>query len=161
MYENKNIEKGKGIRKERETQYIRNMSGSAAKRAKRGEMYLLPQRLANVASSGQSVVAPPSAHVGENRSLEPDISAREAKLQKSAAARAALRAVMRAVHCANSTKTYVPFYVKDDQQSALTVFKRQLDEMDKDEKVKTEEYDDVINDMNLLATHYKKEAFGK
>jgi hypothetical protein len=163
-----------------------NMSGGAGKRAKRGEkgpaaeagqavlnamiagdgkalheaMYLLPQRLPNVASSGQSVLAPPLAQVGEKRSLQPDNEAKLQKSAKSAAARAALRAVERAIYCVNSNG-YQMDAVKQQQQSSITGLKRQLDEMDKDQTVKTEEYDDVINDMKLLATNYKKEAFGK
>jgi hypothetical protein len=157
------------------------MSGGAGKRVKREEkaqlsesgqavlnamiagdgkalheaMYLLPQRVPNVAASGQSVLAPPLAQVGEKRSLEPDM-----KRAKSAAARAALRAVERAVFCANSNG-YQTYAVKEQQQSSITGLKRQLDEMDEDETVKTEEYDDVINDMKLLATNYKKQAFGE
>ena len=162
------------------------MSGGAGKRAKRGEkaqaaeddswkqelleivcsqqQNLLPQRLPNVASSGQSVVGPPLAQVGEKRSLEPGMSASESKLQKSAKsaeARAALRAVERAVLCANSTSWLVLDSEKQQKQSTLSGFKRQLDEMHKDETVKAGEYDDVIKDMKLLETHYKKEAFGK
>ena len=155
--------------------------GGVAKRAKRGEKapaadpllngmffgeheakYLLPQHLPNVASYGQSVGAPSLVQVGQKRSLEPGISAPDAKLQKSAksaAARAALRAVERAVYCVNSNG-YQFAVVKQQQQSSITGLKRQLDEMDKDETVKTEEYDDVINDMKLLATNYKKQAFG-
>ena len=83
MYEKKRFsKKGKGIRKEREILHNCNMSGGAAKRAKRSEkapaaddvnpLFFGEQRLPNVASSGQSVVAPPLAQVGEKRSLEPD-----------------------------------------------------------------------------------------
>jgi len=92
-------------RRQQETQHICNMSGGAAKRAKpvektvQGEavlneqiagdgkalheaMYLLPQGLRNVASSGQSVVDPPLAQVGEKRSLEPDYKNFDYELEK-------------------------------------------------------------------------------
>jgi hypothetical protein len=174
------IEKGKN--QAAGNQNTCSMSGGAAKRAKRGEkapaadavlnamiagdgkalheaMYLLPQRLPNVASSGHSVLAPPFAQVGEKHSLQPD---NEAKMHKSAksAARAALRAVVRASNCVRSVK-YVISFEREQQESAFKDFKRQLDEMDKDETVKTEEYDQIIKDMKVLETHYKREAFGK
>jgi hypothetical protein len=79
---------------------------------------------------------------------------------KSAEARAALRAAQRAGTCVDCTKLMLPDETKC-RASAFKDFKRQLDEMDKDAKVKTEEYDDVIQTMKLLETHHKKEAFGE
>lgn len=85
---------------------------------------------------------------------------KSAKSAKSAAARVALRAVVRASNCAKSVKWKMTVELQQ-QESAFKDFKRQLDEMDKDETVETEEYDQIIKDMKLLETHYKKEAFGK
>jgi hypothetical protein len=161
------------------------MSGGAAKRARRGEkapaadavlnaliagdgkalheaMYLLPQRLPNVASSGQSVLAPPLAQVGEKRSLEADCEAKlqKQKNEKSAEARAAFRAVERASHCEIAAHQLFSCDIAKIQ-STLDVFERQLDDMDKDETVKAKEYDEIIEDMKSLATHYKTKAFGK
>jgi hypothetical protein len=79
---------------------------------------------------------------------------------KSAEARAALRAAQRAGTCVDCTKLMLPDETKC-RASAFKDFKRQLDEMDKDAKVKTEEYDDVIQTMKLLEAHHKKEAFGE
>ena len=179
----------KGTIKEREKQHHCNMSGGAAKRAKRPELTKRQEALLNamlgddenafmIAANGdekdfhkipnimkmvdvsRSVVARALAQVGEKRSLESGISAPEAKLHKSsksAEARVALRAVERASNCEVSTQIVLNL---EERESAFKDFKRQLDEMDKDETVDTEEYDDVIKTMKLLETHYKKEAFG-
>ena len=169
-FENKKKVFEKGTRKEREKQQHCNMSGGAAKRAKRGEK-------AQLSESGQAVLNAMIAGDGNAfheaftapkllpQRLDkpaPGMSAPEAKLQKSAksgAARVALRAVLRANNCVNSTQ-FMMTCEKQCRESAFKDFKRQLDEMDKDETVDTEEYDDVIKTMKLLETHYKKEAFG-
>ncbi len=158
------------------------MSGGAAKRAKRGEKAVqvaeavmtgfrdgdvFPEAvmtawIAGDANALQEAFTAPKLLPQRLDKPAPGMSAPEAKLQKSAksgAARVALRAVLRANNCVNSTK-FMMTVEKQGRESAFKDFKRQLDEMDKDETVDTEEYDDVINTMKLLETHYKKEAFG-
>ena len=158
------------------------MSGGAAKRAKRGEKAVqgaeavmtgfhdgdvfpepvMTAWIAGDANALQEAFTAPKLLPQRLDKPAPGISAPDAKLQKSAKsgeARAALRAAQRAGTCVDCTKLMLSDETKC-RESAFKDFKRQLDEMDKDETVDTEEYDDVIKTMKLLETHYKKEAFG-
>jgi hypothetical protein len=178
---------GKGIRKERETQHTCSMSAGAPKRARRGDKAeanvaqptepIIAYDSDNVAEYGELAqcarvqVLLHDFSRGESARVEvkvwsdadDDMSAPDVKLQKSAksaAARAAFRAVVRAHNCEMSTK-YVCSLERPLRESAFKDFKRQLDDMDKDETVETEDYDHIIKDMKLLETHYKNKAFGK
>lgn len=82
----------------------------------------------------------------------------DTKLQKSAAARAAVRAVVRARAYARCS-----YYIDDidieNSNDALEEIRRQLDELDNDERVvTTEEYDYVIETLKLIETQYKDKA---
>ena len=102
-----------------------------------------------------------SAPVSKRVKHEDGHEASDAKLQKntkSAAASAALRAVV----CARSYAR-CSYYIDDtdieNSNDALEEIRRQLDDLDNDERVvTTEEYDDVINTLKLIETQYKDKA---
>ena len=102
-----------------------------------------------------------SAPLGKRVKREDGYEAPDSKLQKSAKsaeARAAVRAVVRARAYARCSY-YIDSIDIENSNEALEEVKRQLDELDKDEKVQTtEEYDEVIKTLKLIETQYKDKA---
>jgi hypothetical protein len=75
---------------------------------------------------------------------------------KSAEARAALRALVRATDSAYCMNV-IDDFERSKAVNAITEFNSQLDELDKDAR-DTEEYDDIIKTLKVLETFYKNKA---
>lgn len=87
---------------------------------------------------------------------EPDESEPVQNSAKSAKARAALRALVRAKESA-SCMNAICDSERSKADNAIAEFEKQLDELDEVEN-DTEEYDDIIQTLEDLATFYKKKA---
>ena len=87
---------------------------------------------------------------------EPDESEPVQNSAKSAEARAAGRALVRAINAAYCMNA-ISLLERSKADNAIGEFAKQLDELDKDEN-DTEEYDDIIQTLKLLETFYKNKA---